>query len=295
MEPTAVVSDSWTPDSDLTLAPTLTFNSSAKTIIAKAARFSASAGNKITGGYTEVTAGGGITLYIDPSWYTPAQITGEAIGTGDGTTTAFATDFIVASAGTVYVDGVAQSGVTMQTNLPVSDLCSFWNVVRPYDTNGKLRYIDSSAQVPIPVGSPTIIDNSQYSKIGISVLSFLSSSSLSKVKIETSSDKLNWDVVSSSAPVDYSQTSYTVPAAYRYNRYFKITALDTLDHSITILSQGSQFAAAQGYDLSKNIIFSSAPPSGAVITADYTPGTIAKDANHVFDFTMTIQLGEYTS
>ena len=45
----------------------------------------------------------------------------------------------------------------------------------------------------------------------------------------------------------------------------------------------------------KNIHFTTAPASGAVITADYHTPTIAKDTNHVFDLTVTIQLGEYTS
>ena len=43
-----------------------------------------------------------------------------------------------------------------------------------------------------------------------------------------------------------------------------------------------------------NIHFDTPPAAGAVITADYTTKTIAKDENHVFDLTVTIQLGEYT-
>jgi hypothetical protein len=43
-----------------------------------------------------------------------------------------------------------------------------------------------------------------------------------------------------------------------------------------------------------NIHFSVPPAEGAVITADYFTKTIAKDENHVFDMTVTIQPGEYT-
>ena len=45
----------------------------------------------------------------------------------------------------------------------------------------------------------------------------------------------------------------------------------------------------------KSIHFATAPASGAVITADYHTPTIAKDTNHVFDLTVTIQLGEYSA
>jgi hypothetical protein len=45
----------------------------------------------------------------------------------------------------------------------------------------------------------------------------------------------------------------------------------------------------------KNIIFDTAPANGAVITADYDCEVIAKDANHVFDFSFEITLAEKTS
>ena len=42
-----------------------------------------------------------------------------------------------------------------------------------------------------------------------------------------------------------------------------------------------------------NIVFDTAPASGAAITADYSTGIIAKDANHVFDFSLVITCGTY--
>lgn len=41
--------------------------------------------------------------------------------------------------------------------------------------------------------------------------------------------------------------------------------------------------------------FDSAPASGAVITIDYDTECIAKDANHVFDISFEIILGEKVS
>jgi hypothetical protein len=40
--------------------------------------------------------------------------------------------------------------------------------------------------------------------------------------------------------------------------------------------------------------FDTPPAAGAVITMDYDTDSVAKDENHVFDLTLTIQLGEYT-
>lgn len=113
------------------------------------------------------TAKGGdfFTLTYPNSWYSGSNIVGEAVGTGDGTTTAFPTVFPYASSATIYVDGVAQSGVT---------------------------------------------------------------------------------VTNQSA-------------------------------------------------LGNNIVFNVAPATGAVITADYHTSIIAKDANHVFDLTVLIQIGEYAA
>ena len=46
----------------------------------------------------------------------------------------------------------------------------------------------------------------------------------------------------------------------------------------------------EGYD----IIFDTPPADGAIITADYTSLSLAKDSDHVFDFEFTINLNEYS-
>ena len=43
----------------------------------------------------------------------------------------------------------------------------------------------------------------------------------------------------------------------------------------------------------RNITFAAAPEIGAVVTADYFTDTIPKDADHVYDLTVTITVGEY--
>lgn len=46
--------------------------------------------------------------------------------------------------------------------------------------------------------------------------------------------------------------------------------------------------------VTNNIVFDIAPSIGAVITGDYHTPDIAKDINHVFDFEVSFQFGEYT-
>lgn len=156
-------------DSNTISVPTTFTNDSAnKKLKFATARVAAASGN-FSGGLNKIgiditSFPGLLVTNLPASWYSGSDIVGEAIGTGDGTTTAFATDFVYASNATIYADGVA------------------------------------------------------------------------------------------------------VPAI--------VTSQATLGNNIAITTP---------------------PAPGAVITADYHTPVIAKDANHVFDFTLTIQLGEYTS
>lgn len=146
-------------------------SSTQKSVTLQIPRLAATLGN-LAGGISKIRIRGSysgsviqdIFLQLPGDWYSGSDIVGEAIGTGDGTTTAFATDFVHATNATIYVNGVAQSGVT------VTDASTVTN----------------------------------------------------------------------------------------------------------------------------NIVFATAPASGAVITADYHTSVIAKDVNHVFDFSVTFNFGEYT-
>ena len=94
---------------------------------------------------------------------------------------------------------------------------------------------------------------------------------------------ITWTLLSSNT----NNAVITVPASNRYAKYWKLERNGTNDYQM--LADVTAYNAP-----SANIHFATAPASGAVITADYTTKTIAKDANHVFDLTVTIQLGEYT-
>lgn len=146
-------------------------SSANKKVIFTMPRIGASVAN-LSGGISTIVLRGyyssqqqNIIIPVSSLWYSGSNIVGEAIGTGDGSTTVFATDFVHATNATIYVNGVAQTGVT------VSDVATVTN----------------------------------------------------------------------------------------------------------------------------NIVFTTPPASGAVITADYHTSVIAKDANHVFDFSITFNFGEYTA
>ena len=64
--------------------------------------------------------------------------------------------------------------------------------------------------------------------------------------------------------------------------------------SATNYGDGYLFAVHSTETRTTNIHFATPPAAGAVITADYHTPCIAKDENHVFDCSVTIQIGEYT-
>jgi len=222
---------------------------------------------------------------VGESWYPYSSITGEAIGTGDGATKQFSTDFgFVLSGAKIYVDGVEQtSGVTVTTGKPV-DNSKF---------NRFLEFISQSTNVDAQ-GAPmresqyeweaneyAIYQNPLYQNYGI--YSF----ELRNIGISVSQDLVNWTSLHTASD---SYVTLTIPEAYRNYRYWKfISSTNTRNYLRKCMN-------AVGNNIpSYNIVFDTAPANGAVITADYDCECIAKDANHVFDFSFEIVLGEKVS
>lgn len=193
------------------------------------------------------------------------QITGEAIGTGDGATTKYNTDFDLASAITVYVNGVAESGVITNGNpLNVANMAKYFHKI---DSYGNILSVD--ARCIYNTSKDTYFYNPYYA------LGVKSITQSSPCRIYMSDDFVTWTQVATT----------NVPAELQYFRYYKIYDQSRYGVSLTI--------PCKDFD-GNNIIFTTAPAIGAVITADYTTATVPKDVNHVFDFSMEIQLGEYT-
>lgn len=201
------------------------------------------------------------------------DIVAEQLGLGDGIEQDFGMHFPFVHAGAVIkVDGVEQTtGVTVDTYKPnTADFRPILRVLKREDPN-ILAFPLSTDNWS---GSDTFIfENIYYATAPVKDISIPRYSTLS-----CSDDAETWtEVQVAGANTD---NAYTVDAAYRNKRYWKLapTAGQT-SYSRLATFGNSDFA---GY---KNVHFTTPPASGAVITADYTTDCWAKDANHVLDIT----------
>lgn len=228
----------------------------------------------------------------DSSWFNVTEVRGESVGTGDGTTCDFASTIGFAKNGTVYVDGVGVESTWDGSQEYASILSYFKNVRVPKLGSASSEqinplYYDPGVSGPYRMGwvsgdinDLAVYENTLYETVG--VYSFISNWG-NLVKLYASQDMEEWvsfDGVTNKAVV--------IPEEYRKYRYWKFY-IDSRkpDVTLTIVADG---------DLpSKNNIHLTTPPvEGAVITADYDAICIGKDANHVFDFSVTFQFNEYT-
>jgi hypothetical protein len=208
------------------------------------------------------------------------QITGEPIGTGDGETTSFLLNFDEAYDAAIYVDGVLQNDVSIQditdgsrSNLSLAeyDAQSTFAIRIPYhETRSDVFIVENrfNATPAVPIFLKTV-DNNDYS--AYANLSF-------------SNDMHTW--VDGFDMTVRGKRTYELPVAWREYRFIKITRTSW---------DGWTGAIASAFtNMHKAVVFNTPPAAGAVITADYKTPFVPKDENHVYDFSLTIQLGEYT-
>lgn len=239
---------------------------------------------------------------IPGSWYTPGAITGEAVGTGDGSTTGFQTAFPVKTAGTVYIDGAAASGATMRTGpadgttmqqwfnqLDGSDASALTDAGAPiYRLNSS---VNSSGRIEMTLaaGAMSFAFENPFSSMGISKFMVFSGHTNSRtLKVQASDDLTTWTDCGTVTTNGNTAHELAVDAAYQKKKYFRF--VNTSSGSETFYIWNAYAAVA---DPEHNISFSTPPAAGAVITADYTPDCIAKDSNHVFDLNIVLTFGEY--
>jgi hypothetical protein len=207
-----------------------------------------------------------------------SDIVGEAIGTGNGTTQDYKTAFSIISGATVYVNGTAAT-VTVDEGVPF--VGSNVNVL--FDSyvllNGKLMPYGCSI-----VGatnyknhdsgfySDIVFENRFSNKIGITKIKY------GNATLSVSNDLTTWTSIASEA---------TIPSNLIYAKYFRFTFL-----SKTTLSN---VAITTTRSSDNNIHFATPPASGSVITANYHTACIAKDSNHVFDASISVQFGPHTA
>lgn len=208
------------------------------------------------------------------SWFPYSQVTAEAIGTGDGSTSEYSLAFPFVYDLKVYVDGVETSDFTYDcAPNNASNFMKYMRTIHSASTADNL--IDEAAGE-----ANRILYNPSY-EIGIdSISTYLST------EICTSDDLVTWVTLQSVAGGDESsstRTKISVPPEYVHYKYWRQKEV----YKGTTYSPPTTFTG-------KNLHFNTPPAAGSVITVDYKTDTIAKDANHVFDFSLVIQLGEYT-
>lgn len=264
----------------------ITFSTGEKSILIGYARVAASSGNN-AGGYTFLASKHWL-LRIHSSWFSPPHIIGESIATGDGTTRDFKTAFRDIKNATVYVDGV-ETQVTIDSTfpLPTSDVPTAL-ILRNLDGTlfvttywGESDVKGDAVYVRPP--SPSILENPNNSLFGIQKLvPYNYQTAYETLSLYASDDMISWTTISENIAGEIS-----IPEELRRSRYFK-----AINNNKPGYKNYWQFVPdiETGY----NIHFAEAPADGAVIAADYTPGVIAKDENHVFDFQIKFTFGEYT-
>ena len=210
-------------------------------------------------------------------WWQGSDIAGEAIGTGDGSTTDFSTKFPFATGATIYVDGVPASAVVDSSALDHQNMGAYF---MPVEANGDYfppvtKRSDNRYTYKDTYG---IYYNPLYD-VGID--SFVQEYG---TKVELSDDLDEWVEISNNKT-----GTISVPAEHRTKKFWKLTQLST---SSSRNQQGYIHTMTTNALTGKNIHFSTPPAAGAVITADYHTPYIAKDENNVFDFSLVLNFGE---
>lgn len=234
----------------------------------------------------------------DGGWFPGSNVVGEAVGTGDGTTTEFALKFPYATEGKVYVDGVEASGVTVArcpTNAKAGYILqlihpeSTLDNIIPYVSNG-LTVVDVRDNMvgnnTITTGSVLYFYNPMW-EAGLDHFNLYYTLNDYLKSLEFSDDLVHWEEMSFSKNI-YNNTNLQIPEELKHKKFIRIAADSTL--VFNNYDSGIFF----GDNLrTKAIVFDTPPADGAIITADYHTPVIAKDENHVFDVSVTIHCGEY--
>lgn len=271
-----------------------------KTLIAN--RLSAQSGN--IRGISEITicnadsAGNNVwpLLFLNPSvnWVEKKRILGESLGVGDGVKKDFATKIDYPENAEVFINGIqttceVEKKPTGLISTNVMDYIKFYNnignpVLIKRDTYyyydlyySEYQWIENKAPANkqfFIMENPKYTDNIQFTTY------------TRCCKILGSDNLHNWDLLhnidSAYQTIDFSILNY---------RYLKFNK-----HPDWHISNcGFQNIVLKNpQDFTSNVHFDTPPAQGDVITINYDTDLIAKDENHVFDLSVTLNFGEHT-
>ncbi|MEG1565065.1 MAG: hypothetical protein RR365_15310, partial [Bacteroides sp.] len=254
--------------------PKLTFNSVERTISFSPVRFNET--EKCDFDIIGIFSSIGILFTFGFGGFQPFPVTNESIGTGNGLTKDFATAFGYAENVAVKVNAtLQQSGINVDPPKPKTEnaLSQMWLI----DVNGNRIFASSNAIRTTDSYENTCILYNPWHSLGMKEYTV----NANPREVAVSDDLVSWSAL------PHSSGANVIDTIYRKYKYLKICGPQNND---VILSS----VKLDLTNADTNIHFDAAPPKGAVITADYSTNSIPKDTNHVFDFSFTIQLGEYT-
>ena len=207
------------------------------------------------------------------------QITGEPIGTGDGVTTEFVARYDDLSDVSVFVDGVIDSNVHLDYN-------------STFELAGEAEPIDILSTDSIHIPNPRMsVYQYFFNDFNVAYIrdwqtphpmqySTNNTDPYLSCRISYSDDLITWSGGSSYPLSPIKQPLPNECYGHKYIRFHDIAR----SSNINLFSQRKN-----------KIVFSTPPAAGAVITANYKTPYVPKDSNHVYDFSLTIQLGEYNN
>ena len=235
----------------------------------------------------------GFAFFVE-DFYSGDNIVGEAVGTGDGTTKRFALDFDFPENASIYVDGVRQtSGVTVR-RVPCNSVGNV-NVYMPYlypestDSRNIVKIVDAyskgggsayAADLTKVAMSKNAIIRNKLNNIGFAAVTGDNMSGSQAMPVYGSNDLSTWNLIGT-----ISTNTIALDDVTGFYKYYKTGDSGSVAPVCKFTLNGSEDWKA--------VVFDEAPADGAVITADYHTPYIAKDSDHVFDFTYEIQMGEY--
>lgn len=232
------------------------------------------------------------------TWAPMAEIKAEPCGTGDGTSTGFSTAFPVKTGGNVYVDGVQASGVSVRPGPADGATMEQWmNRVAARSAAGTPVYSNNNysySSLGISIENVTIgghsdaLENPFYAQ-GVAKVRFYEQNYNGTVAgVSASDDMVTWTSAGTIVLPYRDWVELSVPAALKTKRFWRI------DSASSVSLRPNVHFVADVADTAHNIVFTTPPAAGAVITCDYVPDCIPKDENHVFDISMVLTLGEYS-
>lgn len=203
----------------------------------------------------------------------PHRIVGEIVGTGNGSTIDFATVYDLPSNATVYVDGVVAENVEVSEEpLSINRMGRYMWALSPQATPECLiPRVGTAPCDDVQSGTWNVYGSgifyNPFHEYGITTWSIAGT-------LYGSDDLVNWTALTSGRG-PYYYKFYDARTPGEYNRYWS-----------NIKTSGLT---------GKNIHFTNPPPSGSIITIDYDTPMVPKDDNHVYDFSLQVQIGPYVA